>query len=89
MSRDDIPHSLFSVPHSTFPWKGKCTSQGGSCVAASDDDCRTKSERSCKKYGRCTARAGACIAATDADCKDAELCRTFQQCTAREGDCVK
>jgi hypothetical protein len=58
---------------------GKCSAQGGRCVAGSRGDCLPTP--ACKTKGRCTPRDGACHVGSDADCKQSEVCQQEGWCT--------
>jgi hypothetical protein len=65
---------------------GKCAIvAGGTCVAATDADCRQSTE--CLTEARCTAKAGVCVA-TDASCRASWHCRVSGACSAPSGYCM-
>ena len=65
---------------------GECTpAQGGRCVAAIDDDCR--SGRVCAENGRCTATKGVCFATVEADCLASTDCLDEARCTLNDSYC--
>lgn len=67
--------------------EGLCTAEGQECIAASDADCRQRSEV-CSRLGRCTAQDGACVATSDADCKASSWCEIYGGCHAVDGGCL-
>jgi len=67
--------------------EGRCTAEQDRCVAASDADCRQRSEV-CARTGKCTATGGTCIATTDEDCKASSWCAVYGGCHAQQGRCL-
>lgn len=65
---------------------GLCTTEGGMCVAASDDDCRPSAV--CRQKGYCAAQGGKCVASSDQDCKQSEWCKQYGMCSLDSRDCV-
>jgi hypothetical protein len=68
--------------------EGRCTAEGGRCVAASAADCRSLSEV-CYRFGRCTPDGeNGCIVGSDADCQVSSVCTIYGGCHAKDGRCV-
>lgn len=72
---------------------GRCSSDGGKCFVARDEDCREGGAASpCEQFGWCVAvesgdGVGSCIARRDADCERTEACKKFGHCSAIDGSC--
>lgn len=65
--------------------RGLCGSEGGRCVAASDEDCAASS--GCADYGACRKVGRECRAGTEDHCRAAQACRDAYRCTYEHGYC--
>ena len=65
---------------------GKCTAKDGSCVAASDGEC--KKSYDCKQRGPCSAKDGVCVVGSDADCEQSVACAKDKYCVAKGNNCI-
>lgn len=66
--------------------EGRCTAQGGQCIATREADCRAS--WLCSQHGWCGLREGRCQAVAAADCAKTEGCAKGGTCSQREGRCV-
>lgn len=65
---------------------GRCTAQGGTCVATRGEDCRATV--GCLDYGLCSPFEGRCSAVTEEDCRTAEGCLDSGRCVPLDGTCA-